>query len=401
MAAALRSAEAGQRSVEASQQVDAHLMKVENALAMIQSVQVNAQAADAERRVIHSNTQALKQDVIAQDVGLAGKFEDAGMSLLFRSAQFAQDSRRTQPRIESPVQAESSRQRPVQPSVPLPGRSAITHTQNGFVSRIPRRPAAVLAVRSQRDSSGSMESFGSGRMSSGSEEEDIATIKKRLKETEFREPPSPPVSSGGRSSVQRSKFWHYVRSYNTTRLSERLLKDEENKIDLENRDDGETALTLAVQAPLDDRRLANVMVKSLIDSGADVNATSLPSQRTALHWAALYGNTDIVNYLLREDRRTDLDARDIHSCTPAMLAAQQGHFKLSRTISTNRRAHPAARDGRGMSAEDYITARRNRSIEQQVEVAYANIDGFRDSNTRRMMKQVEASKRRSLPDLLE
>jgi len=66
-------------------------------------------------------------------------------------------------------------------------------------------------------------------------------------------------------------------------------------------------------------------LKALLDSGLDVNATDRHG-RTALHLAAILGQTELARYLL--SRGADINARNIPGHTPLMLAVGSYDFKL-------------------------------------------------------------------------
>jgi ankyrin repeat protein len=67
------------------------------------------------------------------------------------------------------------------------------------------------------------------------------------------------------------------------------------------------------------------MVKLLIDKGAKIGVEMDPKfKMTALHFAALEGDLEIVRYLV-EKKHAEISARGTHQLTPLYLAAQHSH----------------------------------------------------------------------------
>lgn len=66
-----------------------------------------------------------------------------------------------------------------------------------------------------------------------------------------------------------------------------------------------------------------VEIERLLDSGADIEAQHVSTQRTALAVAAHCGNSEIVRLLLRREAQSDI--RDYQLSTPLHLAASRGH----------------------------------------------------------------------------
>jgi ankyrin repeat protein len=78
-------------------------------------------------------------------------------------------------------------------------------------------------------------------------------------------------------------------------------------------------------------------VRKLLDAGADINAREASKtselisggarlQYTPLHWAANYGDVEMVELLI--SRGAELDVEDPDYSTPLYLAAEQGHPKV-------------------------------------------------------------------------
>lgn len=72
-------------------------------------------------------------------------------------------------------------------------------------------------------------------------------------------------------------------------------------------------------------------LKQLLDSGVDVNATD-KAGRTALHIAAMLGQTELARYLL--SRGANVDARDRLGRTSLMISASLGGFRLVSGLSS-------------------------------------------------------------------
>lgn len=71
-------------------------------------------------------------------------------------------------------------------------------------------------------------------------------------------------------------------------------------------------------------------IKRLIDSGADVNARDLDTWQTPLHWAPIWGQTDMAKILI--DAGADVNARDDYERTPLYLAANNGHTDIVKLL---------------------------------------------------------------------
>lgn len=69
-------------------------------------------------------------------------------------------------------------------------------------------------------------------------------------------------------------------------------------------------------------------VKALVDGGANLN--ELNNWGTVLHSAAIYGTTDIVEYLVAHG--ADVNVKDQLQQTPLMLAAQYGKFDIVKLL---------------------------------------------------------------------
>ncbi|HEX8844826.1 MAG TPA: ankyrin repeat domain-containing protein [Pyrinomonadaceae bacterium] len=68
------------------------------------------------------------------------------------------------------------------------------------------------------------------------------------------------------------------------------------------------------------------VAKVLVESGAEVNAQSIPARYSALLWAALNGHAEIVRLLIKAG--ADVNVQDWEANTPLMRAAQSGHREV-------------------------------------------------------------------------
>lgn len=162
------------------------------------------------------------------------------------------------------------------------------------------------------------------------------------------------LSAGQIAAKRRLYFWRAIRAYSVRDLS-KLLIDIGRDVDTETRDGTETALTFLAQAPPKYQEMANNTAAILLHAlKADINAASLYYNRTALHWAACFGEKGLVKLLMQESFGTDLNAQDAKGRTPAMLAAEQGYQDLASRILRDGRARPDIQDERGRTAMDYI-----------------------------------------------
>ena len=122
----------------------------------------------------------------------------------------------------------------------------------------------------------------------------------------------------------------------------------ENLADVNARDqrnDGFTILFLAISTNLDE-----ASIQLLLDSGADIHATTTQKRRTAVMIAAQFAETNILNILL--DRGDNLNAKDWKGRTALMVAAEFGkHAMVTHLIA--KQADPKLLNDRGQSALHY------------------------------------------------
>ena len=76
------------------------------------------------------------------------------------------------------------------------------------------------------------------------------------------------------------------------------------------------------------------IVKTLIDSGADVNVRAEKSGRTILHDAAWCNNLSLVKYLISLDNCCDINARTYDGYTAFDVARSRGHWSIVVELAT-------------------------------------------------------------------
>jgi hypothetical protein len=113
------------------------------------------------------------------------------------------------------------------------------------------------------------------------------------------------------------------------------------------------------------------IVELLLKRGADPNVKDDNGQ-TPLHIAALWGHVDVVRVLL--EHRADPNAKDNDGKTPLHYAAEKGHVDVVRVL-LERGADPRIADNRGHIPLDYA---KNSTIRSLLESALRNNE-LRDS----------------------
>ena len=104
------------------------------------------------------------------------------------------------------------------------------------------------------------------------------------------------------------QLWTAINHGDHDQLYEAMLAE---KLDLSLRDKAYRTPLLAIfhePTLIQNQRLLGVFVVSLVEPGADVHATDLHG-RSALHYAAILGNLDITNFLLRKGAEDTLQDR--------------------------------------------------------------------------------------------
>lgn len=114
------------------------------------------------------------------------------------------------------------------------------------------------------------------------------------------------------SAVNVNKFLDYAIKISNMEAVETIMLHNDN-ISLEKK--GELLILIAAQGRL-------IMVKALIDDGANVNARDLEG-KAALHWAAMRGHAAVVKALI--DDGADINARDV-----------EGNTALHRAVAGNK-----------------------------------------------------------------
>lgn len=99
-------------------------------------------------------------------------------------------------------------------------------------------------------------------------------------------------------------------------------------------------------------------VRSLLNTGAEINATAA-NGASALHVAAAYGYTELVDVLVSAGAR--VDARGPLGDTALSLAAQEGHADIAGALLAAG-ADPDLRSDAGASAASYAAAYGHRDI---------------------------------------
>jgi ankyrin repeat protein len=64
------------------------------------------------------------------------------------------------------------------------------------------------------------------------------------------------------------------------------------------------------------------------NAGVDVNAKEPHSDRTAMHKAAIFGHSHVIEYLIESTATSMINAQDVEGDTPLHDAAKYGHVKV-------------------------------------------------------------------------
>jgi uncharacterized protein len=118
------------------------------------------------------------------------------------------------------------------------------------------------------------------------------------------------------------------------------------------------------------------VAKVLVESGADVNAQSLPTRFTALLWAAQKGSADIVRLLV--EAGAEVNARDWDENTPLMQAASHsGSPKVAADLLAAG-ADISAKNKDGKTALTSAILSKNADIARTLIKAGAEVNGIDD-----------------------
>ncbi len=74
-------------------------------------------------------------------------------------------------------------------------------------------------------------------------------------------------------------------------------------------------------------------IKSLINSGADVNVKNSNDESTPLHFASMYNCTDIADLLIKH--RANINAINIHGLTPLHIASAWDNENMVKLLIEN------------------------------------------------------------------
>ena len=136
----------------------------------------------------------------------------------------------------------------------------------------------------------------------------------------------------------------------------------------------------------------------LLDYGTEVNLQNEDGY-TALMWAAIYGNLDIVRLLL--DRGANLYLQNNNGKTALILASIHDHIDIVRLL-LDRGANPNIQNNNGNTALILASFYGNTDIVNLLNrhKAYSNIQSrFRGRRTRRKIRTLRAKQRSSLAKL--
>jgi ankyrin repeat protein len=138
---------------------------------------------------------------------------------------------------------------------------------------------------------------------------------------------------------------HWALKVKDERIAEKLIATMKQKDeDLENKENKkqQSALLMAVDSGRDNA------VMAILKKGADTKSKD-SRKRTALHWAAVRRNVNVVRELLKENDKSIVDEVDAQGRTALHLAAHSGEAKLTELL-LEAKADPYARDNDGQSA---------------------------------------------------
>lgn len=109
-------------------------------------------------------------------------------------------------------------------------------------------------------------------------------------------------------------------------MIEYLLSRQEINILETSRGNNKTPLHYIAELQVQDSHRELKILKSLVDRGLEINKKSKKQGYTAVHYAALAGNSDAVNLLYFI--RADLDVPCLIGATPIQIAAQLAHVEV-------------------------------------------------------------------------
>ncbi|XP_076684261.1 uncharacterized protein LOC143377154 [Andrena cerasifolii] len=127
------------------------------------------------------------------------------------------------------------------------------------------------------------------------------------------------------------------------------------------------------------------VAKLLLTSGSKVNSRYKSPSNTALHFAALNGDTEIVQMLL--DRGANVDAKNVHSKTPLHNAVQSMEAKMI-SLLLNRGANVDAADKSGVTPLHIAVGKNNKELTTLLLSRGANVEG--KGNNARTSRRIAA-----------
>ncbi|MDD9901108.1 MAG: ankyrin repeat domain-containing protein [Alphaproteobacteria bacterium] len=138
------------------------------------------------------------------------------------------------------------------------------------------------------------------------------------------------------------------------------------KIDIKNKE-GQTALMIAAQSGSS----SPTVLRTLIDSGADINMQGNGSARSALMWAVEKGNADAVRVLI--DCGAKVDIQDKDGITALMMAAWYGDTNVAHFLIESG-ADPLLKDNKGRLPQDMAAGRHSSLSVYLTEAAFSAAD---------------------------
>ncbi|XP_038211865.1 26S proteasome non-ATPase regulatory subunit 10-like [Zerene cesonia] len=112
-------------------------------------------------------------------------------------------------------------------------------------------------------------------------------------------------------------------------------------------------------------------VKVQLDTDASLIKTPDSNNRLLIHWAALGGNENLVDYLLRCD--SPLEPQDDTCTTPLILAASAGRFEVVRLL-VGKGANVNHKTNRNQTALHYASSKGHKEVVKFLINADANVN---------------------------
>ncbi|XP_063533585.1 26S proteasome non-ATPase regulatory subunit 10-like isoform X1 [Cydia strobilella] len=112
-------------------------------------------------------------------------------------------------------------------------------------------------------------------------------------------------------------------------------------------------------------------VKVKIDQDATLITTTDSNNRLIIHWAALGGNENLVDFIIRSG--SPIDPWDDTSSTPLILAASAGKFEVVQLL-IGKKADVNHKTGRGQTSLHYACSKGHKDIAKLLLEAGANVN---------------------------